>query len=128
MTAVLLDTHAFIWALADSPELSPEARRIIQDSKCQKLLSLASVWEMALKLSLRKLTLPVTLEHCLRVSRDAGLLLEPIELDCILAVEHLPYHHRDPFDRLLVSHCLQRGWPILSCDAALDPYGVERVW
>lgn len=127
MSRYLLDTHAFLWILDDSPQLSSEARRkLTEPVECY--LSLASVWELAIKLGLGKLTLPGTLRDCLSRARRSGLRLFPIELDHLLRVEHLPGHHRDPFDRLLIAQCLSESLPLLSRDAVFDRYGIVRIW
>lgn len=128
MSAILLDTHAFVWGLSGSLELSQVARDALEDSQLTKHFSLASVWEMAIKSGLGKLRLPFGLETTLAMARQTGLLLAPIELDVILAVENLPPHHKDPFDRLLASWCLTRGVTLLSRDPVFDLYGVRRVW
>lgn len=128
MTEVLLDTHAFLWGLRDAPDLSPTARDLLQRPDRIKVLSLASAWEMAIKAGLGKLRLTSPLGQMLDIARQTGLRLAPIELIYILRVETLPWHHRDPFDRLLVAHCLVESMPILSNDPLFDTYGIKRLW
>lgn len=125
---ILLDTHCFVWALSNSSHLSPTARQILSDRSRVKILSYASVWEMAIKMGLKRLWLPASLETTLSEARARGLHLAQLDLRHIMAVEHLPTHHRDPFDRLLVSYCLLESTELLSCDAQFDAYGVQRVW
>lgn len=126
---VLLDTHAFLWFSADDARLSPVARSAIQDPANQVYLSLASVWEMAIKLSLGKLRLRrplLTLVMEAMERRGIGLL--SIQLGHALKVAELPFHHRDPFDRLLVAQCLVSDMAFVSRDPAADSYGVTRIW
>ena len=99
MHRVILDTHTFLWVLSDSPELSQTVREIVSDRRVDKILSLASVWEMAIKRGLGKLVLPTSLETLIGKARSAGLILAPLELAHVLGVEALPSYHRDPFDR-----------------------------
>ena len=126
---VLLDTHAFLWMALDPGKLSSAAKRRITNSGTEKLLSLASVWEAAIKLSLGKLRLDLPLAELVEeeaVQNDVALL--PIAKRHVLAVASLPWHHRDPFDRLLVTQSLSEGLAIVSADAAFDAYGVRRIW
>ena len=128
-TVFLLDTHTFLW-MASSPErLGSEARSRIEDSGSQLLLSLASVWEMAIKSSLGKLELPAPLGSFVGQQREAlRTRFLDIRLEHILEVEHLPFHHRDPFDRLLAAQASFEGLPILSGDSSFDGYQVARIW
>ena len=126
---VLLDTHAFLWAAADAPELGRRARKRYLDPETDLLLSVASVWEMAIKTGLGKLRLTVPLDELVeRGIEGQGIALLPIALEHALAVRALPFHHRDPFDRLLAAQALAEGVPILSADCVFERYGVERIW
>lgn len=130
IASVLLDTHAFLWALSDSPRMSAAARRVFLDQDRRLLLSTASVWEMAIKSSLGRLDLGQPLGPFL----DRQLALNGIEiLDVRRAhaerVATLPFHHRDPFDRLLVAQATFERLPLLSADETLDRYeGLDRRW
>lgn len=126
---LLLDTHTFLWLAADAPELSETARAAFLDPANELRLSLASVWEIAIKVSLGKLRLRTTLDALVRDGMgQRGLSLLPIELAHVLRVRELPFHHRDPFDRLLIAQAESEGLAILGRDPAFDPYGVPRVW
>lgn len=126
---VLLDTHAFLWAAADAPELGRAARRCFLDPSTRPLLSVASVWEMAIKVGLGKLRLDLPLDDLVDEGLTGqGIALLPIELCHALAVRTLPLHHRDPFDRLLAAQALAERIPILSNDDTFERYGVERIW
>ena len=126
---VLLDTHAFLWAVNDSPQLSTSARSLIEDSGTELLLSVASLWEIAIKLSTGKLRLELPfLELVTQKTAQHGVTLLSISPEHLDRVTTLPFHHRDPFDRLIVAQCLIEGAPLLSRDAVLESYEVSRLW
>jgi PIN domain nuclease of toxin-antitoxin system len=125
----LLDTQAFLYVVADDPRLGPAARARFLDPGHDFRLSVASAWEIAIKHSLGKLTLPDRPARWLREQlgeNRVGLL--PVELDHATRVAELPFHHRDPFDRLLAAQALSEKLPVLSGDRVFDAYGVERIW
>jgi PIN domain nuclease of toxin-antitoxin system len=126
---LLLDTHAFLWFLAGDSRLRASARRRIEHEGHEKLLSIASVWEMAIKQSLGKLMLKDPLAEVIEGGTlDNGIALLGISKDHALRVAALPWHHRDPFDRLLAAQALGDDLSLLTGDAAFDAYGVRRVW
>jgi len=125
----LLDTHTFLWMRHAPDRLGATAREICGDVESSLHLSLASGWELAVKLSLGKLQLADPLRLVLEEARTrAGIAPLSITEAHVLRVEHLPYHHRDPFDRMLVAQAMVEGLTLLSKDSALDAYDVERVW
>lgn len=125
--AILLDTHAFLWAITDDPKLSRQARKILQTAKL--FLSVASLWEIVTKVQTGKLRLPETPSKYLpRHLAALGVELLAIEASHILRLESLPLHHRDPFDRLLLAQSLEERLPLLSCDTLLEPYGADIRW
>jgi PIN domain nuclease of toxin-antitoxin system len=129
MPRLLLDTHVFLWWLADAPELSTPARRAIADVGNTCYLSLASCWEMAIKSSLGKLRLARPVERFVSEQLAAnGFHLLNIELRHTALVETLPFHHRDPFDRLLIAQALTEKLTMVSADSAFTTYGVNLVW
>lgn len=126
---LLLDTHTFLWAVNDSPRLSQRAREEIENPGNELLLSIASLWEAAVKLSLGKLRLEIPfLELATQKTAAHGVAVLPITPEHLDKVSNLPLHHRDPFDRLLAAQCLSEDLSILSADGALDAYGVRRFW
>ena len=124
----LLDTHTFLWLATDDPQLTPRARAVFADASHQCLLSAASVWEMAIKASLGKLELSTSLERLVQGGVARGIRLLDITSKHGWSVEHLPYHHRDPFDRMLIAQAIDEGLHIVSRDEQLDVYAVTRVW
>ena len=126
---LLLDSHAFLWFCQNDPSLSSAARAIIQDPTNRKLVSLASCWEIAIKAGFGKLTLgEPSVSYFPNALARTGFDLLTISLAHATAVEALPLHHRDPFDRLLIAQAMVDAMPIVSADAAFDPYGVTRIW
>jgi PIN domain nuclease of toxin-antitoxin system len=124
---VLLDTHAFLWWCEDSPELSQGAREAMETSDC--FVSFASFWEIAIKYSLEKLRLPVPPERYLpeQMSLNGFEQLE-ISFRQMMRTAHLPWKHRDPFDRLLIGQALEEELAIVSRDPMVETYGVQRIW
>lgn len=126
---VLLDTHAFLWFWWDDPNLSATAKAEICDAANRKLVSPASSWEVAIKVSLKKLDLGAPYRGYIHMHmvRNHFELLQ-ITDEHLAGVVDLPFYHRDPFDRMLVAQSLYEGIPIVSADAQLDAYGVTRIW
>lgn len=126
---ILLDTQAFLWLIADAPALSRRARALFAKPGNEFLLSLASLWEMAIKLSLGKLRLDEPMATFIpRQMQENAIVHLGIEFRHVVGVAGLPFHHRDPFDRLLAAQALVEGLPILSPDRAFDAYHIKRLW
>ena len=125
----LLDTHAFLWWISDDPRLSGRAREIIADGRNELYFSAASGWEISIKAGLGRLEVPEDLQRFISVqlSRNAFQSL-PIYLRHALHTRALPGHHRDPFDRILVSQAILEELPLLSADSQISRYHVEVVW
>jgi PIN domain nuclease of toxin-antitoxin system len=125
----LLDTHAFIWFVENDPQLSRTARLLIEDSTNELWLSIASVWEMAIKVNLKKLSLGMPFRQAivLRTSQNNIQILS-VALEHTFQVADFPLHHRDPFDRIIAAQSLVEILPLVSADPAFDPYGVHRIW
>ena len=124
---VLLDTQAFLWWVTDDPRLSKRGRGAIAGSRC--LLSTASCWEMAIKVSLGKLAVPRPIDRFIQEQLEVnGFGLLPISLEHTAAVADLPFHHRDPFDRLLAAQARHDAIAVVSSDPVFRKYGVKRVW
>jgi PIN domain nuclease of toxin-antitoxin system len=126
---VLLDTHAFLWFIGGDSRISQLGRDVIENPQNNVHLSLVSVWEMALKVVVRKLEFDQPLQELVEAhSTRNQIKLLAISMDHIQRTTELPLHHRDPFDRLLVAQCLVEKVCLVSIDAALDPYGIDRIW
>jgi PIN domain nuclease of toxin-antitoxin system len=126
---LLLDVHTLLWFLADDPKLSAPARTALMDPANERLLSPVTLLEIALKVRLGKLALAapfcVLFPGQLAANRSQ---LVPIEPRHIEPMTTLPFHHRDPFDRLVAATALVEGMRLVSADAILDAYGVNRLW
>lgn len=126
---LILDTHALLWFLDDDPALSAAAKSAIEDPANHKLVSMATCWEMSIKAGLKKLTLTEPVAVYLGRELPAnGFDLLDISFKHSTAVEGLPQHHKDPFARLLIAQSQIEGIPVVSIDAAFDPYGITRIW
>jgi PIN domain nuclease of toxin-antitoxin system len=125
----LVDTHTFLWFIMDNPNLSQIAKAEVENAQNELYLSVASLWEMAIKISLGKLKISLPFADFVETHITGNefqlLSILPHHLDI---VSRLDFHHRDPFDRLLVSQSLTDQIPIISADAVLDRYGVTRIW
>lgn len=122
---LLLDTHTLLWALGDPDRLSPAARAALEDPARARWVSTASVWELAIKSGLGKVSLGVPLPVLVRDTLPAcGLGVLPIGADHAVEVERLPLHHRDPFDRLLVAQARVEGLVLVSADPQVARYDV----
>jgi len=120
---LLLDTHVFLWFIMGSALLSADTRALIEDEKNRKFISVASLWEIAIKSSIGKLSLSAPFDQLIPQQLSLnGFELLPIEVSHLAAVTTLPFHHRDPFDRLLIAQALAENMPIVSSDPAFDTY------
>lgn len=129
MPRLLLDTHAFLWWVNDDPNLTAVARQAISEANNECYLSLASCWEIAIKLSLGKLRLTRPVGRFVSEQLAAnGFMLLNVELRHAAKVEKLPFHHRDPFDRLLVAQAITDKMVMVSADSVFAAYGVSLLW
>ncbi len=126
---LLLDTHTLLWFIAGSASLSAYARSLIEDIANEKFVSIASIWETAIKISIGKMSLSapfdVLFPHQLKIN---GFELLPIKIEHTSVVTNLPFHHRDPFDRLLIAQAIEEKMSLASADARFDDYGITRLW
>jgi PIN domain nuclease of toxin-antitoxin system len=125
--SILLDTHAFLWWCEDAPQLSKKARRSISEEDCY--VSIATLWEIAIKVSLGKLRLPSSFSRYVPEQMSAnGFLSLDIGFRHVAGSAALPWRHRDPFDRLLISQAIEEDMAVVSRDEAFSAYGVRRIW
>ncbi len=126
---ILLDTHAFLWLTSDDMRVSKKAKKLFLDEENEFFLSLASIWEMAIKISLEKLELNQPLEKFILNQLQENFIDQlTISFRHVTKVRLLPFYHRDPFDRLLIAQAQEEGMAIMSSDTAFDSYDVERLW
>lgn len=126
---ILLDTHAFLWFVLGHAKLSKTAMMHIEDRQNEKLISPASYWEIAIKISLGKYTMPQPYEEFMRQSiADNGFEILPIEPQHTVVLTNLPFHHRDPFDRLIIAQAIAERISIVSEDADFDAFPIDRIW
>ena len=119
---LLLDTHVALWAITDSPRLSRQARDLIESPKTLVWVSAASVWEIAIKRSLGKGEMPVSSTDALRYFQESGYRFLAITAEHAVAVEGLPAHHQDPFDRILIAQALVEPMRLMTHDALVARY------
>lgn len=128
---LLLDTHALLWYVLDDPKLSGTARALIVDTANEVLTSPASHWEIAIKVSIGKLTLNQPygdfIDLCLNRYGFRILPIEPAHTGRLVTLP-FPLNHKDPFDRLLVAQAIVEDVPLVSADAPLDQYPITRLW
>ena len=126
---LLLDTHTFLWFIMGNSNLSADARALIEDQANEKFLSVASLWEIAIKVSIGKLGLSAPFDTLIPQQLSAnGFELLRLEINHAAALISLPFHHRDPFDRLLIAQALVEQMQIVSIDSAFDAYPIARLW
>ena len=126
---ILLDTHTFLWFVDDNPRLSQAARVLIEAEDSQPFLSMASLWEMAIKISLGKLQLGQPFESFVpQQLAFNGIGVLNISMEHIAGIAKLPFHHRDPFDRLIAVQSKLEKMALVSADPSFDAYEIQRVW
>ena len=127
MSELLLDTHTFIWFSENAPNLSVALNEQIESAD-RVYLSIASLWEIAIKISIGKLTLQAEYAEIEAQLPAAGILLLPISFADTVRVSNLPFHHRDPFDRILIAQSINHSLVLVSRDEMFDAYAVQRLW
>ncbi|HLF95656.1 MAG TPA: type II toxin-antitoxin system VapC family toxin [Methylococcaceae bacterium] len=126
---LLLDTHTLLWFLREPERLPPRVTEVVESAGQQAFVSMASLWEIAIKVSLDKLSLPGEFEELFPSSIEAsGLSLLSIEAHHLAVVRRLAFHHRDPFDRLLIAQAHSENLALVSLDSHFAAYGVTVIW
>jgi PIN domain nuclease of toxin-antitoxin system len=125
---LLLDTHTLIWLLEGDDNLSVTAKEQIENPDNTSFVSVATFWEIAIKISLNKLEMKIPLKNLKQLIWENGIEVLPITIDNALFVSQLPYYHKDPFDRLLVAQALNENMLVVSRDEAIPLYNVQTVW
>lgn len=125
---LLLDTHVVLWAAADAERLSLETREAIEDGANEVLVSAVTAWEIAIKQSLGKLTLDRVAERWLPdVIKRLGFESLTVDFDAALRVRNLPFHHRDPFDRLIIAQAMHEGLTVVTRDEIFSAYEIATM-
>ncbi|HSZ59182.1 MAG TPA: type II toxin-antitoxin system VapC family toxin [Tepidisphaeraceae bacterium] len=126
---VLLDTHTLIWAVSDPTRLGSAAVAALNEPTNELLTSAGTIWEIAIKVGLNKLTLSLPFRQWVNQAiTDLSLSVLPITVNYADVQVGLPFHHRDPFDRLLVAQAIMENVPVVTADSMFDAYGVKRIW
>jgi PIN domain nuclease of toxin-antitoxin system len=124
---ILLDTHTLLWALTDESKLSERVRKLLPSASTW--LSVASLWEILIKVQIGKMPLPQPAGPFVmgKLARN-GVQLLPVTSDHVLRIESLPDYHRDPFDRMLIAQSLEEKIPLVTADRAFARYPIELIW
>ena len=126
---LLLDTHTFIWLDSNPSRLSERVRSLLQDPNNTLFLSVVSIWEIQIKTQIGKLQLSIPLAELVKSQRQANMIeILPVSLSHVLALDHLPLHHKDPFDRLLIAQANLEDATLVSQDEILSSYSVQLIW
>ena len=125
---LLLDTHVIIWFITDDKKLPPKIKTIIENPENAAFVSMVSLWEMGIKHSLQKLTLTKELKDVFKLIEDSGFEIMPVTTEHILENSKLPFHHRDPFDRMLIAQANAEDLKLVSKDDWMKNYQVDVIW
>jgi PIN domain nuclease of toxin-antitoxin system len=125
---ILLDTHTFLWFLGGASELSKQARIFIENPENEKYISVASFWEIAIKNSIGKMILEVPFFELKTEVVKNGFQILPITFEDTLQLSTLPFHHRDPFDRIIISQAKGNNLILVSCDGNFSRYDINLLW
>lgn len=125
---LLLDTHTFIWFFNGDEQLSFKAKKLIEDSKATKFVSIASIWEVAIKIGLKKLIFDGSTSEVVELIDKNGFKILQISVEHIVAYEELELTHRDPFDRILVAQVMVEKMAIITRDENIHRYQVKTLW
>ena len=128
MASILLDTHTAIWFFNGSSNLSDKAKHMILDPSNRISVCVVSVWELAVKINVGKLKFAGGVADFLRLIDSNGFQLLNIMPKHLLELEHLPLHHRDPFDRILIATAISEGMRFVSADRNMSLYSLQCVW
>ena len=126
--AFLLDTHAFLWFVCGDSQLPNSIRDKIKDMNEPCFLSAASLWEITIKNQIGKLTLNISLEELFEYTDRNQIEIVQITYDHLLTLSHLPNHHGDPFDRLIISQAIAENFILITRDKGLKKYKVKQQW
>ena len=128
----LIDTHVFLWFVSNAKELSKTAKKIIENGNNEIFISIASLWEISIKTALGKLSIKGKYESVINDLNDNSIQILPINFAHTVEQNRLPFHYRDPFDRIIISQAIVENIDLISIDAAFDDYlkgtSIKRIW
>ncbi len=124
----LLDTHSLIWFTEGNPKLPEATKAVIEDIDTEYFVSVASFWEIGIKISLGKLKLDISFVDLENWVVNNRITILPIRFDNIIQLSQLPFHHRDPFDRTLIAQALSEQLTVITKEKLFEEYGVMRLW
>lgn len=124
----LVDTHTLIWSFENNKKLPQTTKNIIDDTDNEIFVSIASLWEMAIKISIGKLDLSVSLTQLIKDVTLKNIQILPVNSSHVLRVENLPFYHKDPFDRIIIAQSLVENITLISVDDVFDNYGIKRLF
>lgn len=127
MSSILLDTHAFIWLSEDDLKLPTSVREMVETTD-DVFVSVASFWEISIKLTIGKISLQIDFDDVEVSFGSTRFKLLPISIKDTIQLRQLPLHHKDPFDRILVAQAINHSLILISRDVAFDAYSIQRVW
>ena len=125
---ILLDTHALIWFIEGNNKLSSVAKQAIENHKNNYFFSIASIWEISIKESLGKISLNASLEKIIDIIHQNNIEILPITTSHLITLNKLEFHHKDPFDRLIISQAMVNGCSIVTKDQFFPLYDVPLIW
>lgn len=128
MNQYLLDTHTFIWFIENDTRLSQKAKKTIEDDNSESHISIASLREIAIKISLEKLDLKIPFQDVFSLAELNGFELLPINYKDTITVSTLPFHHKNPFDRLIVAQAVNKNFTVISRDEHISLYEIKTLW
>lgn len=124
----LLDTHTLIWFMEGDHQLSKSTKDVIEDTSNEKFVSIVSFWEMAIKISLQKLDLKKPIRKLITEVLETDIQVLPLSFNDILIVSQLPFHHRDPFDRIIIAQAITENLTVIGQDKHFEEYDISIFW
>ncbi len=125
---ILIDTHALLWFFSNHDDLSEKARRAIENSSNDVFVSIASFWEISIKLSLSKIALDIPFELLFEEAEKLDISILNVKKEHLICLKELPFIHRDPFDRMIACQSIVEDYTLVSIDKIFDKYKIQRVW
>ncbi len=125
---LIIDTHTLLWFFSNHDDLSEKARRAIENSSNDVFISIASFWEISIKLSLAKIALDIPFELLFEEAEKLDISILNVKKEHLICLKELPFIHRDPFDRMIACQSIVEDYTLVSIDKIFDKYKIQRVW